>query len=262
MPSIRQRAGAVVDHHYDTTSPHKPLWLMFPGGAVAVVALLWAVWIGYQGWFAPHPQPAALALLPLTLVLYFAGVFAFSYGYELCDTGRAVKLTIKLGLIGLAAVLIVVALVFALGALSKGKKLARSSGSGSTANVLGGVGRLVANTALRSGMNLNLGGINVPLVASGAANVCSFCARPLPPPGSPTSGALVDPDGFCPKCGQPFEPAGERAKAAVASSDAAAVSAVQKLSGAAGSEASCLKCGVFGWVDAQGLCPACAALTA
>ncbi len=50
--SIRERAGAVVDHHYDDTNPHKPLWLMFPGGAVAVVSLLWVVWGFYKAYFA------------------------------------------------------------------------------------------------------------------------------------------------------------------------------------------------------------------
>ncbi len=206
MGSIRERAGAVVDHHYDTTNPDKPLWLMFPAGAVAVAALAWTLWICYHAWFAPHSQPAGLSVLPLPLILYIVSVFAFSYGYELYDTGSALKLTIKLGLIGLAAVVIILALGFALGALGKSKKLARSAASGGAERAFTGMERIVANTAFRRGIS------NVNDYLPDAANVCSYCARPLPPPGSPTSGALVDPGAFCPKCGQAFEPAAERAK--------------------------------------------------
>jgi hypothetical protein len=207
MSSIRERAGALVDHHYDTTNPDKPLWLMFPGGAVGVSALGWAIWVGYRSWFAPRPQPAGLGLL-LPLLLYFAGVFVFSYGYELYDTPRAIKLTVKLGLIGLAAVVIIVALAFALGALGKSKKLARSaagSGVNNAEKMFTGLGRLAANTAFRRR-------VDITGYIPQEDNVCSYCAQPLPPPGSPTSAALVDPDAFCPKCGQPFEPAGERVK--------------------------------------------------
>src|SRR5512146_3451225 len=99
--SIRQRTGAVVDHHYDDTNPHKPLWLMFPGGAVAVLSLLWVIWGFYKAYFAATIDESELPYIPLLFIFYFAGVFAFSYGYELYDFTRAVKLTIKIGLIGL-----------------------------------------------------------------------------------------------------------------------------------------------------------------
>ncbi len=260
MTSIRERAGAAVDHHYDQTNPDKPLWLMFPAGAVAVVALLWAVWICYQAWFAPHPQPAALKILPITLVFYFAGVFYFSYGYELYNTGRAVKLTITIGLIGLAAVVIVVALGFVLGALGKrarsaGKLVSRASGG----DAVSGVGRLVTNVALRSNLvsvNADAGGprgvLNINLPHGHPAGTCSYCARPLPPPGSPRSGALVDPERFCPKCGQEFEPAGDRAARAAAATDAAPVAVPD-----GGTHGSCLRCGVFGALGIDGLCARC-----
>ena len=205
MGSIRERAGAVVDHHYDTSNPDKPLWLMFPAGAVAVVALGWTVWICYQAWFAARPAPAASAILPFTLILYFAGVFGFSYGYELYDTGRAVRLTAKLGLIGLAAVLIIVALAFVLGAIGKGRKFSPRPKGDEIEKALTGVGRIVANTTFHR--RVDVSGYLPP-----EANVCSYCARPLPPAGSPTSAALVDPDAYCPRCGQAFEPAGERAR--------------------------------------------------
>ncbi len=259
---MRERAGAVVDHHYDDTNPHKPLWLMFPGGAVAVIALLWAAWGFYNAYFGPKPDSSDLPYLPLLLLFYFGGVFAFSYGYELYDVTRALKLTLKIGLIGLALVVIILVLGFAIAALGKrGKAAAKLASSGTGGgNVGSALGRLLMDTAVRrnlvtfnAGEGEPRGLLNVSLPNGVSAGECSFCGRPLPPGGRPSSAGLVDSERYCPKCGQPFEPAGEIAARAAAATAPPAPPAVP----VDGTQASCLKCGVFGRVGADGLCSTC-----
>ena len=226
------RATAIAEHHHDTENSDKPLWLMVPAGAIAFIALVGAGWTGYQFWVVtPHiAQEVAVPKLVVSLVIYFLSLFGFSYGYELYDVGKAVKLTLIIGVLGLAAAVIVVALAAVLGGKGSSKS-GSSSNSNSSSSPTSGTGG--------SGFSLNLGGgpyhhyhsyssygggstgsssgSGFTLGSLGSSTppaCCQFCARPLPP-----GGALAVPDGadpflFCPKCGQQFEAAGENARSA------------------------------------------------
>src|ERR1051325_7314867 len=119
------RTAAVAEHHHDPENPDKPLWLMVPAGAVAFIALLGVLWDGYQLWVAtPHADPdTAIPKFLIALVIYFGALFGFSYGYELYNVPKALRLTIIIGLIGLASVFI----LLALGALLKGSSSSSKS---------------------------------------------------------------------------------------------------------------------------------------
>lgn len=219
---IFARAAAVAEHHHDRENPDKPLWLMVPCGLVAFAALLGILWDGYQLWMAtPAADPdAAIPKLLVALVIYFGTLFGFSYGYELYNVKKAIRLTIIIGLIGLAAIFI----LLALGAVLKGSSGSKSSkssnsSSGSGSSFAGGsyassggpnfalnLGRSYGNSSGGQSLGTMLGSLARP-------GQCSVCARPMPPGGAVPLPAGADPIRFCPKCGQEFEAAGENVKA-------------------------------------------------
>jgi hypothetical protein len=76
-------------------------------------------------------QPLGLILIALLFPFYVGGVFLFSYGYELYNVPRAIRLTAIIVFFTLAAVVIVAVLFVVLGAggkLPESKK--KSSGGG------------------------------------------------------------------------------------------------------------------------------------
>lgn len=223
---IFARAAAVAEHHRDSENPDKPLWLMIPCGLVSFAALLGILWDGYQLWVAtPAADPdVAIPKLLVAFVIYFGSLFGFSYGYELYDVKRAIRLTVIIGLIGLAAIFILLALGALLKGTSSSSKSSKrsSSSSGSSNNFAGG-----SSSSSGPGFSLNLGrsyggyGSSYRSQPLGTAlgslirpGQCSLCARPLPPEGKAAIPAGADPSRYCPKCGQEFEAAGENARAA------------------------------------------------
>lgn len=215
------RAAAVAEHHHDTANPDKPLWLMIPSGIVAFAALLGVLWDGYQLWVAtPAADPdLAIPKLLVALLIYFLALFGFSYGYELYDLKKALRLTIIIGLIGLAAIFILLSFSAVLKALMGGAKGSKKSSSSSGNGFAGGsssgsASRFALNLGRSYGTssgNQSLGTMLGSMVQPGQ---CSVCARPLPPGGRLDVPAGVDSSRYCPKCGQEFEAAGENARAA------------------------------------------------
>jgi hypothetical protein len=124
----------VVDHHFDQSRPGKPLWLLIPGGLVAIGAIALAAYVGYQGWVAQTMDVStAQYLLAAIAVIFVGGTFAFSYGYELYNLGKAIRLTVIIVVVMAFVVLIAVVLFMALGSLLGGAKgSSRSRGSGSS----------------------------------------------------------------------------------------------------------------------------------
>jgi hypothetical protein len=230
------RAASVAEHHHDTANPDKPLWLMVPAGAVALFALLGIIWTGYQLWVATPALSGDVAIpkLLVLLVVYFTSLFGFSYGYELYDVWKALRLTVIIGVIGLAAVFILLALGAVLKGSSSSSKSSSSSsskssdsGSGSAPALAFGSSAPPTNTSSGSPISLNLGrtfyssrpysgsaGSGIALDPSTPPGCCSFCTRPLPSGGAIVVPAGADPALFCPKCGQKFEAAGENANRA------------------------------------------------
>src|SRR5574339_659064 len=132
MPQSQYRArqvGAktqeVIDYDRDESLPGKPLHILIPGGLVALAALGVIILVGYQTWFKGElPQSTGLVLIAVLAPFYVGGVFLFSYGYELYNIPRALRLTAIIVFLTFAAVVIVAVLFFLLGS---GKGLPESS---------------------------------------------------------------------------------------------------------------------------------------
>lgn len=133
MPQSQYRArqvGAktqeVIAYDHDTAQPGKPLHILIPGGLVALASLGVIILVAYQTWFQGElDQSTGLLLIGLLVPFYVGGVFLFSYGYELYNIPRALRLTAIIVFLTVAAVVIVAVLFFVLGAGGK------SSGSSS-----------------------------------------------------------------------------------------------------------------------------------
>lgn len=134
MPESEYRArqvGAktheVVEYHRNDELPGKPLHILIPGGLIALATLALIVFIGYQTFLAEELNQSTGTILMLLLApFYVGGVFLFSYGYELYNIPRAIRLTAIIVFVTLAAVVIVAVLFFL---LSEGKGGFKSSSS-------------------------------------------------------------------------------------------------------------------------------------
>src|SRR5436190_15015865 len=132
MPESQYRArqiGAktqeVVEYHHDDSLPGKPLHILIPGGLVALASLAVIVLVAYLTWFKGQlDQSTGIVLVILLAPFYVGGVFLFSYGYELYNIPRAIRLTAIIVFLTFAAVVIVAVLFFVLGS---GKGLPESS---------------------------------------------------------------------------------------------------------------------------------------
>jgi hypothetical protein len=132
MPESQYRArqvGAktqeVISYDHDEALPGKPLHILIPGGLVALAVLAVIIVVGYQTWFKGElAQSTGLVLIALLAPFYVGGVFLFSYGYELYNIPRAIRLTAIIVFLTFAAVVIVAVLFFVLGS---GKSLPESS---------------------------------------------------------------------------------------------------------------------------------------
>jgi len=131
---VSAKTQEVVDYHRDDSLPGKPLHLMVPGGAIALASLGVIVLIAYLTWWdGRFSQATGLTLIVLLAPFYVGGVFLFSYGYELYNLPRAIRLTFIIVFVTLASVVIVAVLFFV---LSSGRDLPGSSDkkSGSKTN--------------------------------------------------------------------------------------------------------------------------------
>ncbi|NJC96550.1 MAG: hypothetical protein C3F07_11935 [Anaerolineales bacterium] len=142
MPQSQYRArqvGAktqeVIEYDHDESRPGKPLHILIPGGLVALAALGVIILVGYLTWFEGQlDQSTGIVLLAILFPFYVGGVFLFSYGYELYNVPRAVRLTAIIVFLTVAAVVIVAVLFFVLaggGKLPGGSSKKKSSGGGS-----------------------------------------------------------------------------------------------------------------------------------
>ena len=100
MPQSEYRArqvGAktheVIDYHRDDEKPGKPLHSLIPVGLIALATLALIIFIAYQTWFEENlAQNLGLTLIIILAPFYVGGVFLFSYGYELYNIPRAIRL--------------------------------------------------------------------------------------------------------------------------------------------------------------------------
>jgi DNA-directed RNA polymerase subunit RPC12/RpoP len=122
---VSAKTQEVIDYDRDESLPGKPLHILIPGGLVALASLAVIVLVAYMTWFQGDlDQSTGLLLIGLLAPFYVGGVFLFSYGYELYNIPRALRLTAIIVFLTVAAVVIVAVLFFLLGS---GRGLPESS---------------------------------------------------------------------------------------------------------------------------------------
>lgn len=133
---VRSKTQEVVDYDHDESLPGKPLHILIPGGFIALAALGTIILVIYLTWFEGRVnENLGVGLILLLAPFYVGGVFLFSYGYELYNIPRALRLTAIIVFLTVAAVVIVAVLLLVLGAggkgLTGGSSKKKSSGGGS-----------------------------------------------------------------------------------------------------------------------------------
>jgi hypothetical protein len=122
---INAKTQEVVEYDQDESLPGKPLHILIPGGLIALACLGVIILVAYMTWIQHRlEQPTGLVLIGLLAPFYIGGVFLFSYGYELYNVPRALRLTAIIVFVTFAAVVIIAVLFVVLGS---GGKLPESS---------------------------------------------------------------------------------------------------------------------------------------
>jgi hypothetical protein len=218
--AVRAKTNEVVEYHKDEERPGKPLFLLIPGGLIALGSLALIIWVAYAALFdGTMDSDRATGFLFLLAPVYIVGVFLFSYGYELYDLSKAIRLTIVVVVITVSAV-IIIAVLFALlsGSSSSSSKSSSKSSSSSSSGSGGGIGDAIGSfiggsSSSSSGTNLGSssssysgGGIGPIFIGSTAPRVVTHEVThevikevpTAPPPPQPLT---------CPFCGRPYIPA-------------------------------------------------------
>lgn len=126
---VRAKTNEVFEYDHNDEQPGKPLHILIPGGLIALATLALIILVIYQTWFENSlAENTGITLLILLTPFYIGGVFLFSYGYELYNIPRALRLTAIIVFITLAAV-VIVAVLFLLLSNSKGDSKSSSSSS-------------------------------------------------------------------------------------------------------------------------------------
>jgi hypothetical protein len=130
---VGAKTNEVITYHNDDEKPGKPLYLLIPGGLIALATLALIILIGYQTWFENKiTQNLGITLIMILAPLYVGGVFLFSYGYELYNIPRALRLTAIIVFVTLASVVIVAVLALVLGSGASGKSSSSRGGKSSS----------------------------------------------------------------------------------------------------------------------------------
>ncbi|HSK87158.1 MAG TPA: hypothetical protein VK880_02300 [Anaerolineales bacterium] len=208
---VSAKTQEVVAYDHDEALPGKPLHILIPGGLVALASLAVIVLVAYRTWFEGQlDQGTGLLLVGVLAPFYVGGVFLFSYGYELYNIPRALRLTAIIVFVTVAAVVIIAVLFLLLGSgkgLPESSSKKKSSGKAQAKNIpasnrgglpdlgplviLGGPGRTHTREVTREVVRE----VEVP-VAPRAVD-CPFCGRSYVP---------ADQNYACPACGAATPP--------------------------------------------------------
>jgi len=214
---VRAKTHEVYEYDHDDEKPGKPLHILIPGGLIALAVLALIVFIAYLTWFDESlAQETGLILILILSPFYVGSVFLFSYGYELYNIPRAIRLTAIIVFVTLAAVVIVAVLFLLLGNMKGGsgsssrkssrKYSPKSPGSAkpSVQNNSGLGGSLIGG-AFHSGGNVFVGGNSTRVETREVTKevlkevpkepmpiTCPYCSRSYIP---------VEHNYICPSCG-------------------------------------------------------------
>ena len=204
---VRSKTQEVVDYDHDESLPGKPLHILIPGGFVALAALGTIILVIYLTWFEGRVNESlGVGLLILLAPFYVGGVFLFSYGYELYNIPRALRLTAIIVFLTVAAVVIVAVLFLVLASggkgLTGGSSKRKSSGGGGSKPLLKSMPTPPSTSSSGGGSSLpNLG----PVVVLGGGRthtreVTREVVKEVEVPVAPRS---ID----CPYCKRSYVPA-------------------------------------------------------
>ena len=195
---VRSKTHEVVEYDHDDSLPGKPLHILIPGGLIALASLAMIVFVIYLTWFAEQlNQGTGTVLLVLLAPFYVGGVFLFSYGYELYNIPRAIRLTAIIVFVTLAAVVIVAVLFFVLGESKGGSRSSSKSTSGGSKVQARGT-----QSASRGGSGFpNLG--NVVVLGGGRTHTREVTREVVKQVEVPVAPRSID----CQYCGRSYVPA-------------------------------------------------------
>jgi hypothetical protein len=195
---IGAKTHEVVEYHHDDSLPGKPLHILIPGGLVALASLAVIIFVAYLTWFENRlDQGTGIVLVALLAPFYVGGVFLFSYGYELYNVPRAIRLTAIIVFLTVAAVVIVAVLFFV---LASGRGLPESSSNKKSS----GQGKVQPKN-LPSGRGSGLPNLGPILVLGGPGRTREVTREVTKEVEVPVAPRSID----CPFCGRSYVPANE-----------------------------------------------------
>jgi hypothetical protein len=144
---VRSKTKEVFEYDHDDEKPGKPLHILIPGGLIALITLAVMILVGYQTWVETNlDQSLSIVLLIILAPFYIGGVFLFSYGYELYNIPRALRLTAIIVFVTVFAV-VIVAVLFVVFSNSKGGGSNSSSRSSSSSSKSSGSAKTSMNSS-------------------------------------------------------------------------------------------------------------------
>jgi hypothetical protein len=194
---VSAKTQEVIAYDHDPSLPGKPLHILIPGGLVALAALGVIILVAYRTWFQGElDQGTGLLLIGLLAPFYVGGVFLFSYGYELYNIPRALRLTAIIVFLTVAAVVIVAVLFFMLGA---GGKMSESSSNKKSSGKPGAERR---NFPTSSG-NVGVPDLGPVILMGGPGRTREVTREVVKEVEVPVAPRAID----CPYCGRSYVPA-------------------------------------------------------
>jgi uncharacterized membrane protein YgcG len=197
---VGPKTQEVVDFHNDDSRPGKPLRIIVPGALIALASLGAIIYVVYQTWLKEIlPENQAIKYLLMLAPVYIIGVFLFSYGMEMFNLAKSLKLTAII-VFTTVFIVVVIAVLFLLASAkakvnsSSGSSSKSSSSKAASSGSGGGIGHWPRNTLLTGAV-----------VGSGAEEKLAAEAAPAPIPivcpGCQHSYVPAEQGVTCPNCG-------------------------------------------------------------
>ena len=194
---VSAKTQEVIAYDHDPSLPGKPLHILIPGGLAALASLAVIIYVAYRTWFnGDLDQGTGLVLIGLLSPFYVGGVFLFSYGYELYNIPRALRLTAILVFLTVASVVIVAVLFFLLGS---GGKMSDSSSKKKSS----GKPRSEARNFPTSSGNVGMPDFGPVIMMGGPGRTREVTREVVKEVEVPVAPRSID----CPYCGRSYVPA-------------------------------------------------------
>ncbi len=194
---VSAKTQEVLAYDHDESLPGKPLHILIPGGLVALASLGVIIYVAYLTWFQGElDRGTGMLLIGLLAPFYIGGVFLFSYGYELYNVPRALRLTAIIVFLTVAAVVIVAVLFFLLGS---GRGMPDSSSKKKSS----GKPRVEAGNTPSSSGNVGLPGMGPVVILGGPGRTHTREVTREVVKEVPVAPRSID----CPYCGRSYVPA-------------------------------------------------------